>query len=224
MNNGLIIFCLPGNDFSKDFFINWIQFMTFLKKNKIDFMISIEGGSNVSVVRERCLGLEEWEVVMPNQIPPFHGKIDYTHIMWIDSDVFFKPEDFMKLLERDKDIVAGLYLKDPKHYAATKVSEKTAYGDLESMTKADLIGPDEKPIEDLIEGVGVGMGFMLVKKGVFESVQRPWFLTTPWNFSGILKLLVSEDIYFCLKAREAGFKLWLDPTVLVKHLKLVPLS
>jgi len=40
------------------------------------------------------------------------------------------------------------------------------------------------------------------------------------EFAGVRRR-VSEDVYFCAKAREAGFKIWVDPRVKVKHLKTV---
>jgi hypothetical protein len=207
----MVIFALPGNDFSKEFFQNWIQFMFFLKENRIDYMISIEGGSNVSVVREKCLGLKDDDVVSTDHFDPFYSQVKYDHIMWIDSDIYFSGKDFLQLMSRKVDIVSGLYKKNSAVYAMTKV-EAVQGGDLMCMT------PEEATGTDLIEAAGVGMGFCLIKRGVFEKMPRPWFLTSVLEINGHPKL-VSEDVYFCLKAREAGFKVWIDPTVKVGHIK-----
>jgi GT2 family glycosyltransferase len=190
--------------------------MFFLKKNKMPYTVSIEGGSNVSVVRHKCLGLEDQDVAECNSIAPFHNKIDYSHIMWIDSDSIFTPEDVINLLNRDKDIVSGLVKKTPFIYAAGKMDPTKNFFQKESLTDDDVQGTE------LIESDGVGLAFMLVKKGVFESIKAPWFATTaidePTGPNG--KIYVGEDIYFCIKAKEAGYKIWLDPTVKVGHLKM----
>jgi len=190
--------------------------MFFLKKEKIPYTVSIEGGSNVSVVRQKCLGLEDKDIVECNNIAPFYGKIDYSHIMWIDSDSIFTPEDFTKLLARNENIVSGLVKKTPFVYAAGKIDPTKNFFEKESLTDDDVQGTD------LIETDGVGLAFMLVKRGVFEKIPAPWFATaTVDEPSGPnKKIYVGEDIYFCIKAKEAGFKLWLDPTVKVGHLKM----
>jgi len=36
-----------------------------------------------------------------------------THILFIDSDIIFEPEDVFKLLQSNKEVVAGIY---PKKY------------------------------------------------------------------------------------------------------------
>jgi hypothetical protein len=190
--------------------------MYHLKKNKIPYTVSVEGGSNVSVVRQKCLGLEDSDIAECKNVAPFYGKIDYSHIMWIDSDSIFTPENFDSLLARDKDIVSGLVKKTPYIYLAGKIDPTKNFFQKESLTEEDIQGTD------LIETDGVGFPFMLVKKGVFESIKAPWFATDaidePSGPNG--KIYVGEDIYFCIKAKEAGYKIWLDPTVKVGHLKM----
>jgi hypothetical protein len=190
--------------------------MFFLKKNKISYTVSMEGGSNVSVVRHKCLGLEEKDIIECNNVAPFYGKIDYTHIMLIDSDSIFTPENFMSLLGRNQDIVSGLVKKTPFVYAAFKVDPTKDLFQKEGLTDNNIKNTD------LIEADGAGLAFMLVKRGVFESIKAPWFASTaiddPSGPNG--KIYVGEDIYFCLKAKEAGYKIWLDPTVKVGHLKM----
>jgi len=63
-----------------------------------------------------------------------------------------------------------------------------------------------------------GMGFMLIKKGVFESLQYPWFEPIHQSIKN-LEDFTSEDVAFCLKAREKGFEIFVDPTVIVGHQK-----
>lgn len=56
----------------------------------------------------------------------------------------------------------------------------------------------------------VGMGVMLIKKRVFAKLSEPWF-ETPWRHDK--RGYIGEDVYFCNKARDAGFKIWIDHDV-----------
>jgi hypothetical protein len=49
---------------------------------------------------------------------------------------------------------------------------------------------------------------------VFNKLTRPYF---PMSFDDKGQVTVSEDIGFCEKAKDAGFDIWCDPTVEVKH-------
>jgi len=100
---------------------------------------------------------------------------------------------------------------DPDNYCGMLVKGNA---DLDNAT---YISEDDLKGDDLLESLYVGMGFMLVKKGVFETVKWPWFLSTTIPFVNRTEIMVTEDIYFCNKAREAGYKVWIDPTVKVGH-------
>jgi hypothetical protein len=56
----------------------------------------------------------------------------------------------------------------------------------------------------------VGMGVMLIKANVFAALSEPWF-ETPWRHDK--RGYIGEDVFFCKKAREAGFKIWIDHDV-----------
>jgi hypothetical protein len=56
----------------------------------------------------------------------------------------------------------------------------------------------------------VGMGVMLIKAGVFKALSEPWY-ETPWRSDK--RGYIGEDVFFCKKAREAGFKIWIDHDV-----------
>ena len=56
----------------------------------------------------------------------------------------------------------------------------------------------------------VGMGVMLIKAGVFKALSEPWY-ETPWRSDK--RGYIGEDVFFCKKARESGFKIWIDHDV-----------
>jgi glycosyltransferase involved in cell wall biosynthesis len=152
---------------------------------------------------------------------PFQGKLDYDYIMWIDSDILFTPENFFSLLEHDKDIVSGLYMMaDNQHYAVSENwsdDKKIQNGDFDFVTREKLAEKD-----GLFKVAYSGLGWMLVKKGVFESLEYPWFRpmwTEITDGDKIIKDFASEDATFCKMVAEKGFDVWVDPKVVVGHEK-----
>ncbi|GAI70672.1 unnamed protein product, partial [marine sediment metagenome] len=68
--------------------------------------------------------------------------------------------------------------------------------------------------DGLIKIGGAGAGFLLIKREVFEKIPYPWF---SFEKGG-------EDLYFSDKARGNGFETWCDMSVLLGHLRLVPVG
>jgi hypothetical protein len=74
----------------------------------------------------------------------------------------------------------------------------------------------------LMEAAYTGFGFMLIKKGVFESMEYPWFRPVMKQIGNAMDFCM-EDVGFCLTARERGYKIFVDPQVRVGHEKRVVL-
>lgn len=120
------------------------------------------------------------------------------YFLFIDGDMTFPRYALEKLLADDKDIVTGLYVgrREP-HRLIARVKVKNTFQD-----------PEIK--EGLIEVDGVGMGFCLIKRKVFEAMSYPWFEYD-------MKQKISSDIQFCLKAKEKGFRVFVDTDVRFGH-------
>ena len=70
----------------------------------------------------------------------------------------------------------------------------------------------------LIEVDFVGLHFALMKPGVLEAVGYPWFM--PYNrVVGQKQFFPCEDIGFCLRARGAGVRIFVNPSIRVGHEK-----
>jgi len=156
-----------------------------------------------------------------NQIP-FNGEINYDYTMWIDSDIIFTPEQFAQLLaHKDKDIVGGIYLMEGgAAYPVVKewnIDYFQKNGVFEFLKVNDPSIQNGKPFEVAY----TGFGFVLVKKGVFEKISYPWFPPEFFEFGNDISDFCSEDVGFCRKATSAGFKVWIDPTIVLRHEKTV---
>jgi len=142
------------------------------------------------------------------------GGVEYGKLFWIDSDIEWKPEDFMRLYNSDLDIVSGLYVLDTAGTVA--VNYPNSEGMPTRVNKVEFLLHDEP-----VEVGGVGFGFVCVKSGVFEKMERPWFLINRvrWSLEDEIRVNVGEDYSWCANASRSGFKIFVDPMVKVQHHK-----
>ena len=139
------------------------------------------------------------------------GKFTYDKIFWIDSDIVWTPEDFLKLYFADLDVVSGLYLLDDEKSVPVQVVDGFV-----RLEKANV-----KFLEKTFQAGAVGFGFVCIKSGVFETMPRPWFKLARLNRGDERpELMVGEDFSWCYSAIENGFKIWVDATVQVTHRKI----
>lgn len=138
-------------------------------------------------------------------------KTDFTHLLMLDLD-HTHPTDIIQrlakwvLLDERIKIVGGLNFRRGAPYepCAFMVDDEGA-----------VYAPAEWE-EGLVKVDYIGTGSILISREVFEEIEPPWFFndySNAWkgNYPG-------EDMGFCVKAREAGFQLWLDTTTTSPHL------
>ena len=203
-----VIFCVPGNTFSNRFVKCWTTLQQELHKQNIEYELMCEYAPNIYYIRGMLLGGNYSHG--PSQ-HPWQGKKEYDYIMWIDSDIVFKPEHFFKLLEHDKDIVSGLYLKKPQTDSMADIP--TSFACFVDDSYRNLM--THEATGELINVRANGMGWMLVKKGVFEKIDYPWFGMI--NHHG-------EDLSFQLRAKDADIDSYVDTSIIVGHEKEVVLN
>ncbi len=209
-----IVFCLPGKNFSGKFLECWTELVAYCLKSGIRPVLSRKQSCNIYYVRNMCLGAD---VGRGKDQKPFDGKIDYDYLMWIDSDIVFSPKQFQRLLDHNEDIVSGIYAMEGGQSLATV--EQWDEDFFKKNTHFEFLTPEEiRGRNDLIEVAYTGMGFMLVKNGVFESLEYPWFKPLEKRIGDMVDFTM-EDVAFCLRVREAGFKVFIDPEVRVGHEK-----
>ena len=217
-----VIFCLPGREFSGRFLQSWTELVYACLSNGIQPIMSQHYTSVVYYVRNMCLGGDL--IAGPDQ-KPFQGKVNYDYMMWIDSDIVFTPDQFFKLIDADKDIASGLYkMHDNIHYATVEKWDDDFFvknGSYQFMTPEIM-----SKKKGLVSVAYTGLGWMLVKKGVFESLQYPWFqpIWKEYNYQGQhIKEFASEDVSFCHMIKEKGYDIWVDPEIVVGHEKMMTL-
>lgn len=218
-----IVFMLPGSHFSKEFLQAWSDLLFNLMALGHTVKMSCAYDANVYYARARCLCTETLRGI--NQ-KPFNGALDYDYMFWIDSDIIFSADQVMRLINHNKDVVSGCYIMHDNQRYPIVVDMKDEFylknGHYEFVNRAKLAELAEK--DSLFEVSYVGFGFMCIKKGVFESMTYPYFAPVCVNFgTDHLNELASEDVSWCIHARNKGFKILVDPKVVVIHQKLIPL-
>jgi len=146
-------------------------------------------------------------------------KSDCDNLMFIDSDMTFQPEDLLRLFAfgQEKAIVAGAYeaRKEGKIYILT------LDGDSGSIYM-DKMG--------LVRAKRVATGFMMIKREVFTTLAEKhpeWYhrdtsseemLYSFFDFDVRPEGMIGEDFLFCERTLEAGFSIWLDPSIKLGHM------
>lgn len=217
-----IIFCLPGRSFSNKFLMAWTQLFAECNKYGIIVHYTNKYSSNVYYVRNSCLG---GNVLSGKNQKPYQGKVKYDFIAWIDSDIVFTTDQFFYMLyesiERENiKIMSGLYLmENAVQYAAVQTMDFEYFkrnGTFEFIKKGGV------PESQFFEADYIGFGFVLIKYGVFEELNYPWFspLTIKIPDTNIQDFC-SEDVGFCLKIAKKGIKIHIARSVIVKHEKMI---
>jgi hypothetical protein len=131
------------------------------------------------------------------------------YLFMVDDDMLAPMDLFYKLQENGKDICAALaFTRNPDHKAVcyeTKegfdASSRTRYG----FTKF----VQNYPRNQLFECDAVGFGAVLIRTEVFRKTPQPWFF-------GMER--TGEDVTLCVKAKKAGFGVWMDSRIKLGHL------
>jgi hypothetical protein len=142
-----------------------------------------------------------------------------THMFLLDSDCEPEPETIVKLLEHDKDIVNSVcpgYVDGEVVYTSGWKLTEAGKGKFKMLTPTAADLPS-----GLVEIDACGATGVLIKRHVFETIPYPWFkILYRVDGSGIE---MGEDFFFCTKAKQFGFQLYSDFSLVQKHYKTVSL-
>ena len=207
-----VVIATPGKEMHQDYVKSLIETTAWLNEQGLTYKWINKSGSLVSTTRE-LTALDSFD---PNWETREIGRGEFTYdkIFWIDSDISWTVENFRTILESDLDIVGGLYQTAPDGRVA--VAKFDLEGLPTTVKEQDFIFEEER----FIEVYGLGFGFIAMKQGVFEACSRPWFYMRSIRWPKLdFDTNIGEDYSFCINAREAGFKTYLDLQVKVKHHK-----
>lgn len=135
-------------------------------------------------------------------------------ILFIDSDIVFEPTLMERLaadLDDGMDLVSGLYVK--RRLPTIPVLYKTAeVVEVDGCQKGRTQSYTDYPKDQVFEVAACGFGAVMMNvemlRAVCETYQAP-FAPMPGVFG--------EDISFCYRARQLGYKLYCDSRIKLGH-------
>lgn len=134
---------------------------------------------------------------------------DYDYLLSIDSDIILPSDTLVKMLSHKKDIISGMYRQRKHEVHIVEIFKQYPDGGIMQIPYYDM------PDQNVFEIDACGMGVCLIKGEIFKKMEYPWFLyQSSLENGGTL----SEDVYFCMKAKEMGYTLWADKTIQVPHI------
>ena len=171
----------------------------------------------------------------------FLDKTDMTHLLFVDADISFNPDQLMRLIDFDKDMVAAQY--PLKNIYWDKIPGRMAQG--EPLKEAGLLytasictGPNARFEGGFATAEYVATGFLLIKRNVFERMISAYpetkfkYLDIPSslqparnNLYALYDCMVdperghymSEDYAFCRRWRNIGGEIWVDLNSKLTH-------
>jgi len=179
---------------------------------------------------------------------------DYTHLLFIDSDIHYNPQDVIALLALNKDVIGGPYPKKSINWGNVAQAARN-HPDMEPKELEQLVGEyvfnvvkgtKQFTVTDPLEVMEIGTGFMLVKREVFNKMEKeyPMIRYKPdhvgqANFDGSRYIhayfdtvidckgsitdggsdrYLSEDYMFCQMWRKMGGQIYLCPWMKTQHI------
>ena len=133
----------------------------------------------------------------------------YDYLFSVDSDIVVPKDALKKMITADKDIISGMYIQRIPDTHTLELYMVNQNGGLSNIPYG-LISEHN----GLVEVAGCGFGCVLIKGEVFRTMEYPHFY---YQSALDHKDTISEDIYFCKKARDLNFKIWVDTTILCDH-------
>lgn len=170
----------------------------------------------------------------------------YTHLLFIDSDIGFDPNDVVAMMALNKDIIGGPYPKKSINWgnvaAAARNNPDMPPGELETMIGDYVFNPvpgtTQFKVTEPLEVLEIGTGFMMIKREVFDKfkTEYPHLRYKPdhagqQHFDGSRYIhayfdtvidphshrYLSEDYMFCQYWRAIGGQIWLCPWMKTQH-------
>lgn len=175
----------------------------------------------------------------------FLANEQFTHIMCIDADISWEPEDVLKMLWHDKDIMTGAYPIKKIHWDRVSHDVKRNIPDNELAERSLRFVVNAAKNNNVlnvsngaIEIYDAGTGFMLIKRQTFEKLIESYpelkytddtgSLTEEeckWTYAFFNSYIddfrnrfLSEDYGFCRYWQNIGGKVWVDPAIKLGHL------
>ncbi len=195
-------------------------------------------GSRVSV---QLLGNDSLITRARNTLVSMFLDSDATHLLFIDADIGFSPDEVIRLLRVDKDVAAGAYPLKIIHTGPETVARIRRGEGLETAflhyVGVPIEGPTRQEQDGFVTAEYAGTGFMLIRREALERMIAAYpetrFITAhdrseqnpSQNLYALFDCMIdpatgeylSEDYTFCRRWRDIGGEVWLDTRSQLQH-------
>lgn len=156
-----------------------------------------------------------------------------THLLFIDADIGFSPEQVFALLAADKDVCGAIYPLKRLDWARIRAQARAGVEDMQSSTLNYVVDLDASaempPSEEFFRVRSIGTGFMMIKRQVFQRMAEHYPETRYRNihvgsnadiahaethafFDCVIDPdsgdYLSEDYTFCKRWTDIGGEIW----------------
>jgi hypothetical protein len=237
MSQPLILIATPcfGGMVSQNYMLSVIRLMSYAKSAGFDVSLSLLG-YDALISRARS-----------TLVAAFLDNPAATHLLFVDADIGFEPEQVERLLRFDKDFTGALYpLKSidwdfiPQRCVERGESVRQA-----ALSYVGTFCPEgeRKQEGDFVTGTYAGGGFQLLRRGALQRMIAAYPEThfrrvhgmpmsgsrgEPAQSANLFALFdciidpesgayLSEDYSFCLRWRRTGGEIWIDAASKLTH-------
>ena len=171
-----------------------------LKKNKLFIATPMYGGMAHGLYVKSCLDLqttfqqygietkfsflfnESLITRARNYLVDEFLRSDYTHMLFIDSDIHYSPQDIIALMALDKDVIGGPYPKKSMNWGNIAQAARN-HPDMEPKELENLVGEyvfnvvkgtQSFQVSEPLEVLEIGTGHMMIKRHVFEKMAEEY--------------------------------------------------
>ena len=185
-----LLIAVPAMDFMHTEFVKSLLALTNkLKDDGTDFDVRIESGTLVYIARDK--------------LARYAIRNNFTHVLWLDSDMVFTDEIVDDLQFSGKSFVTGICHGRRKPYLSCLF--KSYYPEVKRYEYKEYSA-------NTFEVSACGMAAVLMEVSILRAVMDRYNTCfTPSQFFG-------EDIAFCDRAKQLGYHVYAEPGVKVGHI------
>ena len=146
----------------------------------------------------------------------------WEYVMTCEDDNIPPMDAHLKLAESIEwgkfDAISGIY------FTKNEVGMPMAYGDPDEYRQSGVLDFAPRDIRSalergqIMEVNGIAMGCALWRMDTFRKIPKPWYVTVADVIPGKGAELMTQDLSFCKKMKQAGMRLAVDFRVRVGHL------
>jgi GT2 family glycosyltransferase len=163
---------------------------------------------------EKYFGMNSLIYDTRNQIAQTAIREEIDRVLWLDSDMEFEPDLMERLsarIDEGREFVTGLYVSRKEPIRPT-IFRSMEILDTEEGRKAIAPTYEDYPESEVFEIDACGFGIVMTTVKLLKDVTEAYGLPFTPVFG------YGEDLSFCMRARELGYKIWCDSSIKLGHI------